>query len=261
MVMSPDHPSLTFVQAKEFGVGRAGKKILWIVVHDMEAGEYSGRAESTANYFATLPDDRVVSSHYTVDDDSVVQCVLLKDTAYTVGNTPGNQQGINWELSGFARQTREEWLDPFGLAMFNQMAPIVRADAAKEGIPLEHRTVAELQALVPGLTSHNDLREAFGGTTHTDPGPNFPWDVFLEIVRGEEEEEMSKPYLIIRDGTVPAPTPAYALFGNGATRWIGPREYIDLTKAQGVRVQTELAADAMERIRAARVDVPSDVVA
>ena len=73
----------------------------------MEASEYSGRAESTAMYFHDVPDDRRVSSHYCVDNDSVIQCVKLRDSAWTVGNRPGNNRGINWELSGFARQTRE----------------------------------------------------------------------------------------------------------------------------------------------------------
>jgi hypothetical protein len=103
-----------------------------------------------------------------------------------VGNSPGNNRGINWELAGFSRQTRNEWLDEFGLAMFNQMVPIVRADAAKYGIPLVRRTVAELKAFKPGVTCHNDLRVAFGGTTHTDPGEAFPWDVFLETMKGTD---------------------------------------------------------------------------
>lgn len=186
MPTSIDHPELAFVQAKSYTKGRTGAP-LWIVVHDMEAGESSTRAESTATYFATLTDGRSVSSHYCVDSDSVVQCVLLKDTAHTTGGNPGNPRGINWELAGFARQTRAEWLDPFGLAMFARMAPIVRADAARFGIPLQRRTVAELKAFKPGITSHNDIREAFGGTTHTDPGPNFPWDVFLSMMRGDDD--------------------------------------------------------------------------
>ncbi len=185
MATSPDHPNLQFVQAKSYAKGRPGKP-LWIVVHDMEAGETRTRAETTAAYFANLSDGRSVSSHYCVDNDSVVQCVLLKDTAYTVGNSQGNGRGINWELSGFASQSRAQWLDPFGLAMFAQMAPVVRADAKEYGIPLEKRTVAELKAMKPGITSHNDLRLAFGGTTHTDPGPNFPWDVFLDVMRGDD---------------------------------------------------------------------------
>ena len=185
MAASPDHPELTFVQASGYTRGRPDGPPLWIVIHDMEAGESSLRAESTAAYFATGAGGRAVSSHYCVDDDSVIQCVRLADSAWTVGNRPGNNRGINWELSGFARQTRAEWLDPFGLAMFAQMAPIVRADAAEYGIPLERRSVAELRALRPGVTSHNDLRLAFGVTTHTDPGPAFPWDVWLQMMEDD----------------------------------------------------------------------------
>lgn len=184
-MQSPDHPDLRFVQARYFQAGRGGRQPIWIVVHDMEAGESSDRAENTAEYFRTMPDGRSVSSHYCVDSDSVIQCVRLKDTAYTVGNI-GNQLGINWELAGFARQTRAEWLDVFSQAMFRQMAPYVRADAQRYGIPLLRRTVAELRALVPGITSHNDLRLAFGGTTHTDPGAAFPWDVFLATIKEDD---------------------------------------------------------------------------
>jgi N-acetyl-anhydromuramyl-L-alanine amidase AmpD len=182
---SPDHPELRFVQAAGYTPGRPDGKPLWIVIHDMEASETSRTAENTAAYFANPGDGRNVSSHYTVDNDSVVQCVLLKDSAWTVGNRPGNNRGINWELSGFASQSRAQWLDDFGLAMFGQIRPILRSDAAKFGIPLTRRTVAELKAWKPGITSHNDLRLAFGGTTHTDPGPNFPWDVFLSMMGDE----------------------------------------------------------------------------
>jgi len=186
MATSPDHPDLQFVQAKKYAPGRPDGPPLWIVVHDMEASETSTRAENTAQYFATLNDGRSVSSHYCCDSDSVVQCVRLGDVAYTVGNRPGNYRGINWEFAGFAQQTREQWLDPFGKAMFAQAAPYIRADARKYGIPLVKRTVAELKAYKPGVTSHNDLREAFGNTTHTDPGPNFPWDYFMALLQEDD---------------------------------------------------------------------------
>jgi hypothetical protein len=185
-MQSPDHPELLFVEAAGYTTGRPDGKPLWIVVHDMEASETATRAENTAAYYVNPSDGRRVSSHYTADNNSVVQCVRLKDSAWTVGNRPGNNRGINWELSGFASQTRAQWLDPFGLAMFAQIAPILRADAAKYGIPLERRTVAELKAWKPGITSHNDLRLAFGGTTHTDPGVNFPWDVFLNLMTEDD---------------------------------------------------------------------------
>jgi hypothetical protein len=151
----------------------------------MEAVESQSCAENTANYFHTGAGGRSVSSHYCADNNSIVQCVLLRHSAWTVGNRPGNNRGINWELCGFAAQTRDMWLDAFGVAMFDRMVPIIKSDAAKYGIPLVKRTVAELTAYKPGVTSHNDLRLAFGGTTHTDPGTNFPWDVFMAKLTGE----------------------------------------------------------------------------
>jgi len=184
MGTSNDHPELAFVQASGYTRGRADGPPLWIVVHDMEASEYSGRAESTAEYFATGAGGRSVSSHYCCDDDSVVQCVDLDDVAWTVGNRPGNYRGINWEFAGFARQTIDEWLDPFGRAMFGQAAPIIRSDSARFHIPLVRCAIADLLAFRPGVTSHNDLRIAFGVTDHTDPGGAFPWGWFIQLLNG-----------------------------------------------------------------------------
>ena len=186
MATSPDHPELQFVQASGYTSGRPDGPPLWIVIHDMEANETPTTAENTAQYFATGAGGRDVSSHYCADDTSVVQCVRLADVAWTVGNRPGNNRGINWELSGFAAQTREQWLDPFGVAMFGQIAPIIRSDAAKYGIPLRRCTIDDLKAFRPGITSHNDLGVAFGGTDHTDPGPNFPWDYLLGLLGGDD---------------------------------------------------------------------------
>jgi hypothetical protein len=191
-MQSPDHPELVYLEALTTGgdpmytTGRPDGKPLWVVIHDMEKTEDAGCAEWTANYFHTGAGGRSVSSHYCADNDSIVQCVLLRHSAWTVGNRPGNNRGINWEMCGYAAQTRAQWLDPFGLAMFNRMAPIIRSDAAKYGIPLVKRTVAELRAWTPGVTSHNDLRLAFDVTDHTDPGSGFPWDMFMQIINGDD---------------------------------------------------------------------------
>ena len=153
---------------------------------------------TTATFFA-----EGMASHNCADSNSVVQCVRLADTAFTVGNRPGNYRGINWEFSGFASQTREQWLDPFGVAMFDQAAPIIRSDAQRYAIPLVRRTVAELRSYIPGVTSHNDLREAFGNTTHTDPGPNFPWDYFMDLINqvdDAEDEDMARLTFFLADG-------------------------------------------------------------
>lgn len=182
MAMSKDHPGLPFVQAQGYTHGRPDGPPLWVVWHSMEASEWSGRAESTAAYFANPSDGRAVSAHHCGDSDSVIQCVDEDDSAWTVGNRPGNYRGLNIELSGFARQSRTEWLDPFGAAMLVRLAPIVAASMTRWHIPNRWCSVADLRALRPGHTTHNDLRVAFGGTTHTDPGAGFPIDYVLAVV-------------------------------------------------------------------------------
>jgi N-acetyl-anhydromuramyl-L-alanine amidase AmpD len=151
----------------------------------MEASETPTRAETTANYFATLPDGRQVSAHYCADSDSVVQCVRLSDTAWAVGNSQGNQRGISWEFSGFASQTSAQWKDAFDLAMFAKAVPIMARDMRRFGIPPTWLTDDQVKAFKPGLTTHNQLRRCFGGTTHTDPGPAFPFDYIATLLAGE----------------------------------------------------------------------------
>jgi hypothetical protein len=177
-----DHPDVPFVQAKKYGAGRLDGPPIWIVWHTMEEHEAGDTAERVANYFATLPDGRSVSAHYCCDNNSVVQCVLLADRAWTVGNTPGNNRGINVELAGFAAQSRAQWTDPYSLAMLSIACRIVARDMTEFAIPNRWCTVDDLKARRPGHTTHNDLRLAFGGTTHTDPGPNFPRDIVLDYI-------------------------------------------------------------------------------
>jgi N-acetylmuramoyl-L-alanine amidase len=246
MATSPDHPELIYLEARQtdgdpaYTVGRPDGKPLWIVIHDMEATERPTCAEDTANYFHTGAGGRSVSSHYCVDDNSVIQCVLLKHCAWTVGNRPGNNRGINWELCGFASQSRAQWLDNFGMDMFQAMAPIVRSDAAKYNIPIEHRSVSELKQWKPGVTSHNDLRLAFGGTTHTDPGANFPWDVWFDIML---EDDMA---LTPADANLVVDTLLQRFLGSS-----GP--------TVGVALQTGAFANTTELLTRVPVDLPASI--
>lgn len=182
MATSNDYPGLKFVQAKGYTKGRPDGPPLWIVWHDMEVDELPDRAENTAVYFADPGDGREVSSHYCVDNNSAVACVDEDDSAWTVGNRPGNYRGINIELAGRASQTRAQWLDAYGRGLFATVAPIVAHAMTRWHIPNRWCSVADLEARRPGHTTHNDLRVAFGGTTHTDPGGEFPRDHVIEVV-------------------------------------------------------------------------------
>jgi len=186
-----DHPDVPFVESRmvtggpAYTRGRPDGPPIWVVVHDMEFPERTDAAEWTAAYFARGADGRSVSSHYTADLDSIVQCVRLADTAWTVGNRAGNYRGINWELAGFASQTREQWLDEFGRAMLTRIAAVMRRDMDRYGIPVRVLTDAQVNAFTPGVTSHAQLGRVFGGSDHTDPGRAFPWDVLLDLIEGE----------------------------------------------------------------------------
>lgn len=147
----------------------------------MEAAELPTTAESTAAYGANPGDGRQVSWHYAADNNSVVQCVRLGDTAWATGNI-ANDLGISWELAGFATQTRSQWLDTYGVDMLDRVVPIMARDMHTYGIPPRWLTDDQLRAKQRGMTTHNQVRRVFGGTTHTDPGDGFPGDYVLTSI-------------------------------------------------------------------------------
>lgn len=176
MTVNLDH--LPFIQARWFYRGRR-IGIELIVLHDMEAPETDTMAESVARNFAVTP--RKVSAHYCVDNDSVVQCVKDSDTAWTA---PGaNANGLHVEHAGYASQRREDWQDGYSSAELALSAMLVRSKCNQYGIPKEFVDVAGLKAGKKGITTHAAVSQAFKLSDHTDPGPGFPMDVYLAMVR------------------------------------------------------------------------------
>lgn len=219
--MAGDHPGIPFLEARKsdgspmYTRGRPNGPPLWIVIHDMEEEETSQTAENVAQYFHTGAGGRSVSSHYTADNDSIVQCVMLADSAWTVGNKQGNNRGINWELAGFGSQTRDQWLDSYGKAMFARIAPIIVSDAQRFGIPLRTLTDDQCRANEPGITSHWQMGRVFGGTDHTDPGPNFPWDYLMALLTGTAPAGDDDMALLVRNGDVGAEPKEYWILAAG----------------------------------------------
>jgi hypothetical protein len=185
--MVGDSPLVTsFLQARFFG-GDNGT-VTRIVVHDEEYAEGPNSAEQIAQYFHTMPDGRKASATYVVDRDSIVQCVRESRIAY---HAPPNAGSIGIEHDGYMHQTRAEWLDAEnGVLTLKRSAALVADICKRHAIPVVRLSVADLKAGKRGLCGHVDVSNAWHQTDHGDPGPNFPWDVYLgwvtQAANGEE---------------------------------------------------------------------------
>ena len=166
-----------FVQAKWY-TPTQGRRIDWIVLHDMEAPEKGGTAESCAAYFASGSGGRKASAHYACDSDSVVQCVRDQDVAY--GAPGANARGLHIEHAGYASQGRDGWADAYSTAMLrDQSAVLCAALCARYGIPARFVDAAGLKRGDKGITTHAECSKAFKPGGHTDPGPDFPLPTYL----------------------------------------------------------------------------------
>lgn len=157
-------------------VGRA--RIDLVVIHTMEAPEKPDTAEGIAAWFAGKRGEAPkASAHACVDNDSLIRCVPPEHVAWAAPGANGN--GYQIEHAGYAKQTREQWLDAYSKAMLSLSARHAGKVARLYGIPFELVDVAGLRAKRRGFTEHRFVSLAFGKSDHWDPGKAFPWDWYL----------------------------------------------------------------------------------
>lgn len=149
------------------------------------------------------------SAHAAADADGVAYGGVPDERAAWTAGPTGNNWGLHIELCAFAQMTRDQWLSEVDVTIFvprigtggawrtirkpRQMlrnaASWARTKAYKFGISIRKVNAAQLRADVDGICGHADTSAAWGETDHTDPGPGFPWDVFLTMVLGTEQKE------------------------------------------------------------------------
>ena len=150
-----------------------------VVMHTMEIAERPGAAMICARWFATSVSN--VSAHYCVDAQTVIQCVREQDVAWHARG--GNTHSIGVELAGFARQTAHDWEDTYSTGVLGRASALVADVCRRRRIPTRWLSADDLLAGRRGLTGHAQVSEAYRKSDHWDPGPAFPVERFLGLVR------------------------------------------------------------------------------
>lgn len=144
-------------------------------------------AASTAAFFASPAPS---GSTQAVADD-LEGFTMVPDDAVCAGAPPLNQEGLHIEQPGLVTWTRATWLSHD--LQLRRVAHHVREWCDRYKIPMTLLHAADLKRLgekARGITYHAAVTEAFHQSTHTDPGPNYPWDVFMAYVT-EEGDDMA----------------------------------------------------------------------
>ena len=161
-----------------------------VVIHCTAA---TNPASSTAAYFASSAPSG--STQAVADDFEGFTCV--PDDAVCAGAPPLNQEGLHIEQPGLESWTRAIWL--LHMDQLKRVAYHVAQWCVRYKIPVVLLHTADLIRLgekAKGITYHSAVSDAFHQSTHQDPGPGFPWDVFMPWVEqyatGTGDDDMSE---------------------------------------------------------------------
>lgn len=203
---------------------RYGASVRWWVFHTEEGS--SNYAPGNAQRLHDWMRRNEVSYHYVSDSGTVIDAV---DTDYSSWSVlDANPRCINWCFAGSrAAYSRADWLrrsDELDYA-----AKLIVQDAAKYN-PLDPVVIGkDYQAIgrgVAGVIDHSGITFGLGMGSHTDCGPDFPFDYVADKVSG----------LLV---PLPPPVPVNQIDREAAeaAAWIGKR----------ITVGEETAADGTGR--------------
>jgi N-acetyl-anhydromuramyl-L-alanine amidase AmpD len=155
---------------------RRGTKVDLFLLHTEEGGPVKDGADRLARW---LQGPVQVSYHYTISQDPVDNGVTVVDVVDTDRASwsalSANRRSINLVFAGSrAAWTRQQWLAN-GRAI-DVAAYLAAQDCAKYNIP--RRVIKPPYGPPGGVSDHAYVTRYLKDGTHTDVGPNFPWDVF-----------------------------------------------------------------------------------
>jgi len=163
-VVPPDYPPAVWTPADPSNYTVSARPntypIMYVIIHVAE-GYYSG----TIDWFQDPSSD--VSAHYVVKsfNGEITQMVRHKDIAWHAGNWDYKTWSIGIEHEGYINDP--SW---FTDQMYQSSAALTSYICDFYGIP-KTRTY---------IIGHNEVP----GATHTDPGPYWDWDYYMQLVTG-----------------------------------------------------------------------------
>lgn len=154
-----------------------------VVIHVNEGPDSEGGARSVAHYCQLDRSQRggsVGGYHELVDDHEVI--IGGHDGDIVNGASGANQDGYHICIIGAAEQTAAQWADPYSTAAWNLAAQRAQEACKRFGLPLTQLVTQQVKDGLKGICGHVNVSQAYGLSTHTDPGPNFPWTQFMAAV-------------------------------------------------------------------------------
>jgi len=136
-------------------------------------------AKNEASYATRRTDG--TSAHFYADPIEVIQSLDTTARAGHAGSSNGNQHAVAVEITGTNDKSRDWWLTNVNWVLLGR----VLAEVCKlYGVQVRRAAVTEMRSnpKVKAFYSHDDMRQAWGGTDHTDPGNNFPWDRLFQVI-------------------------------------------------------------------------------
>jgi hypothetical protein len=151
-----------------------------IVIHSTEGDTATG----AATWFESKDRRNKGSAHLVVDDRECFR--TLENNVIPWGAKGANTNGFHIEHAGHAKEwDRQKWMSHEGTLRRGAFKAALHA--RKFDIPLRLLSADDLRRGRSGFVTHVTVTQVFGGT-HTDPGPGFPLDHYMDLVKRFAQE-------------------------------------------------------------------------
>lgn len=155
----------------------ANKPVRRVVIHSTVSPCVEGQARKTAAYFRS-PSSRG-SAHYVVDPGEVVQVVYDSVIAW---HAPPNARSLGIEMCEYPTTEVSRWDDRAHQRLLQRTARLTAELCLAYDVPPWWRPAWQLRLGMRGVTTHAQVSNAWGQSSHWDPGA-WPRRRFMRLVR------------------------------------------------------------------------------